>query len=387
MRDPARLQAAIELADAVIESVRTKGAAADTLVKRYFSTRRYAGSKDRAAVRTLLFDAIRFTADLPSSGRALFLGFARHVKPELLSCFDGSDHAPSPPVSGEEESKPSLVPAWLLPAFEERFGSNWEQEAEALIARAPLDIRVNQKRASAEELAAMLPVPTETIDGLPYALRLPTPEPLEQLPEFQSGLFEIQDAGSQHVIRIAAAKPDENVLDLCAGAGGKTLGLAADMQGRGHLIASDTNRARLQAMLPRLNRAGLEGFVQHRLLNPGQEAPALADLQGQADLVLVDAPCSGTGTWRRNPELRWRLTPELLTELQQTQSRLLDIGSRIVRPGGRMIYAVCSILPSEGAEQAKAAASRLEMELAELHQYSPHANQCDGFAVAKLVRP
>ncbi|PZU50708.1 MAG: RNA methyltransferase [Sphingomonas sp.] len=385
MRPQARLQAAIEILDQVIEAAAHQGAAADTLVQRYFQTRRYAGSKDRAAVRELVYGAIRFTAERPLSGRAALIGWLEAEAPDQLALFDGSAHAPAPVQPYETRAKAALVPLWMEPAMRARFGDAFEAEALALTTRAPLDLRV-LPGADMDEVAAelgALPVP-----GLPRALRLEEPRPLERHPLFEAGAVEVQDVGSQHVVAFAAARPGETVIDLCAGAGGKTLGLAADMladgQLQGRLIASDTDRTRLQAMAPRLLRAGMPDVVEPRLLNPGREVDALADLEGTADLVLVDAPCSGTGTWRRNPELRWRLTPDRLARLVHIQARLIDLGAWLVKPGGRLIYAVCSVLAEEGRDQAAAAAARNRLILGSSRGLTPLGDRCDGFFVARL---
>lgn len=384
MRDPARLQAAIEILDVVIASADTGGAAADTIVQRYFAQRRYAGSKDRAAVRELAYAAIRFCADRPVSGRAAMLGLAKARRPELLHLFDGSPHAPAGIGTDEQHASAGLVPGWLEPAMRARFGAHMEPEVRALVERAPLDLRVNPMQATVADVAEALGA--EPIAGLPMGLRLEMPVPLEQHPLFLAGAFEIQDAGSQMVAKLAAAAPGETVVDLCAGAGGKTLALAAAMQGDGRLIATDTDRARLQAMPARLQRAGVADLVETRLLDPRKEAGLLADIAGTVDLVLVDAPCSGTGTWRRNPELRWRLTPQRLERLLGVQARLIDLGASLLRPGGRLVYAVCSVLECEGSAQAKAAASRLSLRPRATVALSPGSDGCDGFFIAKFER-
>lgn len=384
MREPARLQAAIEILDGVIAGAIAGGAAADTLAQRYFAQRRYAGSKDRAAVRELMFQAVRFAGERPESGRALMLGLAHHQRPDLLPLFDGSPHGPAPIAAGEPQTAPSPYPAWLAPRLEARFGNRLAAEAAALIARAPLDLRVNPARADPARIAAELGA--QPIAGLPNGLRLDPPVALERHPLMLEGTIEVQDAGSQHVVAACAAQPGMLVVDLCAGAGGKTLALAADMGAQGRLVATDTDRARLQAMTPRLERAGLAAFVEQRLLNPGRESDALADLAGQADLVLVDAPCSGSGTWRRNPELRWRLTPERLARLLGVQARLMALGASLLRPGGRLVYAVCSVLPDEGTAQVQASASAAGLQPIGAQAFSPAADGCDGFFVAWLAR-
>lgn len=387
MRPAARLQSAIDIVDAVIAAAREGGAAADTLAARWFASHRFAGSKDKAAIRELLYAAIRFTADRPVSGRAAFLGLAASERPDLLPLFDGSTHAPAPPQPDELRATPSLVPERMQPLFAARFGDDMSRQLAALIARAPFDLRVQRgdRDAIAAELGAA------AIPGLPNGIRLPAPVPLERHPLLLSGAIEVQDAGSQHVVALAAAAAHETVVDLCAGAGGKTLGLAQAMSPdgappSGRLIATDTDRARLQAMTPRLQRAGID-WIERRLLNPGREAEALADLPAAADLVLVDAPCSGTGTWRRNPELRWRLTTERLARLTAIQSRLIDLALPLLKPDGRLVYAVCSVLDAEGPAQAEAAAARHGLIVRQMLALTPADNGCDGFFVALLGRP
>ena len=380
MRPSARAQAAIDILEDVIAAAARGGAAADTLIQRYFSTRRYAGSKDRAAVRDLVYRAIRFTADLPISGRAALLGLAGEDH-ALLALFDGSQHAPAPPTVAEPRALPSAVPHWLEPQLRASLGPDFAAEAQALNQRAPLDLRVNNSRADISEVAEALGA--SAIPGVDTGLRMEAAANLERHPLFLAGAFEVQDAGSQLVSLFADARPGETVIDLCAGAGGKTLALADAMRGEGRLIAADTDRARLQAMPPRLERAGVT-MVESRLLNPNREGEALADLNGSADLVLIDAPCSGTGTWRRNPELRWRLTADRLQRLAGVQARLIRLGAQLVRPGGRIVYIVCSVLEAEGKGHLSLAASlglRVESTLA----LSPAKDGTDGFFAVRFA--
>jgi 16S rRNA (cytosine967-C5)-methyltransferase len=352
MMPAARVQAAIEILDEVIAAAKGGGAAADTIVSRYFATRRYAGSKDRRAVREHVYRAIRAWPQPPASGREAMLGVAA-TEPELAALFDGSPHGPA--VVGEPGKGPTggSVPGWLASRFDPAV---LPDEWPALLGRAPLDLRVNRLRGSREEALAALPEAAATPLS-PLGLRLPDGRRVEEEPAWNSGLVEIQDEGSQLLALACAAGPGLTVVDLCAGAGGKTLALAAEMANEGRLIAADTDRGRLSRMPPRLARAGVD-IVQPRLLNPGREREALGDLAGAADLVLVDAPCSGTGTWRRNPELRWRLTAERLGSLVKLQAYLLDLAAELVRPGGLVVYAVCSLLAEEGRGQAEAFGAR-----------------------------
>lgn len=352
MRPAARVQAAIELLDQIIASARDSGPAADTLIARYFKQRRYAGSKDRHAVRDLVYRAIRRSGQRPESGRASILGLAQDDA-QLLALFDGSDNGPGEIEGNENISEAGAAPLWLHERFDPLVD---ECEIEALLERAPLDIRVNRLKAGLDDARAGLSgaVPTRLS---PVGLRLPENSRIMDKHAWRSGQVEIQDEGSQWLALACGATADMVVVDLCAGAGGKTLALAAEMDNRGKIVASDTDRDRLSRMQPRLARAGVT-IVETRLLDPGRELTALRDLKAKADIVLVDAPCSGTGTWRRNPETRWRLTPARLDQLIALQARLLDIGAELVRPGGRLVYAVCSLLSNEGREQARAFGDR-----------------------------
>jgi 16S rRNA (cytosine967-C5)-methyltransferase len=342
MTPAARIQAAIEVLDEVIVSVRDDGPPADAIVTRYFKQRRYAGSKDRRAVRELVFRAVRRSAERAASGRAAVLGVVED-EPGLLELF-GQPRGPEPLASNEMGTVPKLgtVPDWLIPELSPLVT---EDEWPALLQRAPLDLRVNASRASRDSLLAEFPGGTATPLS-PWAIRLPADSRIDDHPAFREGLVEVQDEGSQLIALACKAKAGERIVDLCAGAGGKSLALAA-MAPDAAILATDTNRARLSKLAPRARRAGAS--IETRLLNPRQELDELADWRGCADLVLVEAPCSGTGSWRRNPEGRWRLTPERLERVTALQQYLLDIAAELVRPGGRIVYAVCSLLSREGA--------------------------------------
>ncbi|MFL6843318.1 MAG: RsmB/NOP family class I SAM-dependent RNA methyltransferase [Allosphingosinicella sp.] len=388
MTPAARVQAAIELIDEIAAAARGGGAAADTLIARYFKTRRYAGSKDRRAVRELVYEAIRAWPEPPPSGRAAMLAAAGAL-------FDGSPHGPVPPSAGEEPALPPgyPVPKWLSPRFDPVISP---ADLRSLLTRAPVDLRFNRLRGGRDEALAAFPeaVPTPLS---PLGLRLPEATQIEATDAWAAGLVEVQDEGSQLLALAGSAAPGETVIDLCAGAGGKTLALAAEMANSGRLVASDTDRARLSRMGPRLARAGAT-VVEPRLLDPGRERERLSDLAGTADLVLVDAPCSGTGTWRRNPELRWRLSPEGLARYTALQARLLDLAVELVRPGGRLVYAVCSLLAEEGRDQAEGVDRRSAMVSEDLpieggrpagagRILTPANEGTDGFFVARWRAP
>lgn len=394
MTPAARAQAAIELLDQIIVAARDGGASADVLIQRGFAARRYAGSKDRRAIRGLIYDAIRLCGERPESGRAALLALAAGDA-VLAATFDGSSYGPAPIGAGEIAAQPGVAPFWLIDALA---GSGIDaDQAAALLGRASLDLRVNTLKASVAQTRAALPEAVP-VDGLDAALRLPADTAVDKTQSFIDGWIEVQDAGSQMVTLAAGAQPGMRVVDLCAGGGGKTLALAAAMANRGELLATDSDRPRLSRLMPRAERAGVS-IVETRLLNPGQEDQPLADWAGTADVVLIDAPCSGTGTWRRNPEARWRLTPARLARLVETQARLLDVGAALVKPGGALIHIVCSLLDAEGAGQADAflvrhpdwVAAPLALPLGTPHgagmRLTPLSHSTDGFFVAKLLRP
>ncbi|SNS29777.1 16S rRNA (cytosine967-C5)-methyltransferase [Sphingomonas laterariae] len=393
MTPAGRAQAAIDLLDEIIAAARAGGAAADTLIARYFKARRYAGSKDRRAVRDLVYRAIRRAGEPPVTGRAALLGLAREDA-ELAAAFDGSPRGPARIEPDEAVAPAGVVPDWLATRLA---GTLDPAEQATLLDRAPLDIRVNGLKATRDQVLPMIAdaVPTP---HAPMGLRLPEGTNVEALPLFADGLIEIQDEGSQIVTEVAGARPGMTVVDLCAGAGGKTLALAAAMRGEGRLIACDADRARLSRLGPRAERAGI-GAVETRLLDGGREGEALVDINGMADVVLVDAPCSGTGTWRRNPEARWRLTPARLDRLVALQARLIRVAAALVRPGGSLTYIVCSLLNDEGADQVAAflkdypewvAATEAPMagrQHGAGFRLTPAADGTDGFFVARLQRP
>ena len=346
MTPAARVQSAIDLLDEVIVAARDGGPAADVIARSFFKARRYAGSKDRRAVRDLAWNAIRRWGDRPTSGRAAMLGLAAE-QPELAALFDGDGHGPPSIGADEQVASGRTIPGWLV----KRFAAPVRRDLDALLERAPLDLRVNRLKAErAEVLEELAALDAEVVEAAPDALRLPEGSDVLSTAVYQDGRVEIQDLGSQLICQASGARPGMTVLDLCAGAGGKTLALAALMENRGRLIAADTDRRRLGQLPGRAERAGAS-IAETLLLDPGKEVEALAGLTGACDLVLVDAPCSGTGTWRRNPETRWRLSPKRLEAVVALQARLLGIAARMVAPGGKLVYAVCSLLDEEGKDQ------------------------------------
>ena len=344
MTPAARVKAAIDILDKVIEAARGQGAPADRIVAEWAKANRYAGSKDRRAVRELVYDAIRHCGPVPESGRAAMLALAKRDS-AIAALFDGSQYGPAAIQPDEPVAKTGFAPAWLA----KRLSASDVKGAEgaALMGRAPLDVRVNTLKGERDGIE--LPVSGEPL-AAPHALRFEAGTPVDQWDGFRDGRIEVQDHGSQLACLAADAKPGETVIDLCAGAGGKTLALAAAMGNRGRLIASDTDKRRLSQLQPRIERAGVT-IVEQRLLDPGKEMETLGDLAGAADCVLIDAPCSGTGTWRRKPEAKWRLTPDRLAKFAETQDMLLALGAKLVKPSGRLVFVTCSMLDEEGADR------------------------------------
>jgi 16S rRNA (cytosine967-C5)-methyltransferase len=390
MTPAARLQATIEILDEVIAAARDDGPPADVVVTRYFKARRYAGSGDRSAVREFVFRAIRRSAERPANGRAAVLGLVED-DPALAPLF-GQVRGPEPMAEGEQHTEASAIPGWLKSELSPLVG---ESEWPALLERAPLDLRANAARTSRDALIGQFTgaVPTPLS---PWGLRLPADSRVDDHPAYANGLLEVQDEGSQLIALACAPAADQRILDLCAGAGGKALALAAAAPGA-QILATDSNRARLAKLAPRAERAG--AIVETRLLSPPRELDQLADWRESAGVVLVDAPCSGSGTWRRNPEGRWRLTPDRLERLVATQSRLLDIAAEQVRPGGALVYAVCSLLSREGAAQIERFQSGRSSWISEEsliaagrpdgagRLLTPGHDGTDGFFVARLRRP
>lgn len=389
MTPSARIQAAIDLLDAIIASARDGGPAADTLIARYFKERRYAGSRDRRAVRDHVYDAIRRAAERPETGRAAMIGVAQE-RPDIAVLFDGSTHAPLPIEPGETGAAAGAVPGWLKALLADKV------EQDALLGRAPVDLRVNRLKATPEAVAPLLPDATPIV-GLPDGLRLPEGFPVEQQGAWKDGLVEVQDAGSQWIAAACAVQPGMTVVDLCAGAGGKTLALAGAMAGRGTLIAADTIRSRLARLEPRAARAGAT-FIETLLLDQSHEGRGLESLKAQVDVVLVDAPCSGTGTWRRNPEARWRLTQARLDRLVAEQARILDFAAPLLAPGGALVYATCALTEREGRGQVDAflerhggwSAEPIDLPVGRAHGagllLTPGHDGSDGFFFARLRR-
>src|ERR1700761_9467896 len=374
MTPAARLSAAIELID-TIEKDRVPAAKA---LKEWGTAHRFAGSGDRAAIAGLVWDVLRryassaFLMDADTA-RARLIGMLRPARSmdtaTMAALFDGGRFAPAPLDAAEQAAlasrslagAPAAVagdyPEWLDPHLAKVFGEDRAAEAVAMASRAPLALRVNTLKANRDKVLRSLahlhaePTPWSPA-GLRIALSADARNPgIQSEEDFIKGGVEVQDEGSQLAALFTAAKPGEQVIDLCAGAGGKTLALAALMQGKGRLIATDRDKRQLAPIHERLSRAGVHNAD---VRTPKGENDTLADIRASADLVLIDAPCTGTGTWRRNPDAKWRMRPGALEVRLKDQIEVLDRAAALVKPGGRIAYITCSVLPPENGEQVQA---------------------------------
>ncbi|HTS39185.1 MAG TPA: MFS transporter [Xanthobacteraceae bacterium] len=378
MTPGARIAAAIE----VLAEIATRRRPAADALKDWGLDHRFAGSGDRAAIAGLTYDALRRRASSvwlmgDDAPRAVVLGMLKRERgldvEAIGTLCDGAKYAPAALSEAERgrlssatlEGAPAHVvgdyPEWLDPFFARVFGDERAEEGVALSMRAPLDLRVNALKAERddviESLADLSPEPTRWSPvGLRIKLGAEAKSPaIHAEPAFIKGLIEIQDEGSQLAALLAGAKPGEQVVDLCAGGGGKTLALAAAMQNKGQIYATDDDKRRLAPIHERLERAGARN-VQVR--TPRGSSDVLADLAGRMDRVLIDAPCTGIGTWRRNPDAKWRLRPGALEERRKEQVEMLERAAALVKPGGRIIYVTCSLLAEENGDQVRAFVQR-----------------------------
>jgi 16S rRNA (cytosine967-C5)-methyltransferase len=374
MTPAGRISAAIE----VLADIDARKRPAAEALKDWGLSHRFAGSGDRSAIGNLVFDALRRKS---SSAYAMGQDTARAIVLRTLvtswdltpgtveALADGSRFAPEPlsereragllavlPIDAPEHIRGDF-PEWVAPLFREAFAERDVEEGMGLAGRAPVDLRANALKATRDKvlhaLRRLAPVATAYS---PWGARIAAGIGATRHPHVEAesahgkGWFEVQDQGSQLAVLLSGAGPRQQVLDLCAGAGGKTLALAAAMQNTGQLYAYDRDRLRLRPIFDRLQRAGARNV---QVLPPG-EPDALTPLEGRMDLVLVDAPCTGSGVWRRRPDAKWRVSPEMLAARIAEQEEVLDQGAKLVKPGGRLAYITCSILPPENRAQVEA---------------------------------
>ncbi|PCI32306.1 MAG: RNA methyltransferase [Alphaproteobacteria bacterium] len=364
MIEPARVQAAIEILDQVAASLSNDGPAADVLIRKYFRTRRYAGSKDRRSVTAMVYQVIRnwgFLSEVSAGDMRrmmmLSLSSAEH--------FTGLDHAPAETTEEEvaflaaphakEAHHEQNYPVWLTDRLRSRFPENFVAELDSLNGRAPFDLRVNLGKATLVEVETFLK--SEEIDyskgkWADAALVLSDNLRIDAWELYKGGQVEIQDEAAQLAVQISDIKPGQQVMDLCAGAGGKTLAAAAYMENKGQIYAFDNNFNRMKDLKPRAKRANVR-ILQGRHVDTagGKRDKILSEYTNCMDRVILDVPCSGSGVWRRNPELKWRLDEDKLQQYCKIQKNLLTEGWGFVKPGGRMIYMTCSLFDDENEKQ------------------------------------
>jgi 16S rRNA (cytosine967-C5)-methyltransferase len=375
MTPAGRLAAAIEVLQQVLVRHRPVRAA----LKAWGEDARYAGSKDRAWVAGLTLDSLRRARSLAfrmgdDAPRSLALGALRFAwgwpVEQVAEAAAGEPHGPGPlspaetaaladprPIGTASLPEQGDYPDWLDEPLARAFGEGRASEAASLAERAPVDLRVNSLKGGVERALKLLaPMGAEPSEVLATALRIPAPAAAERaaaveaLPEFAKGWFEVQDLGSQLAAAAAGEIKGRQVVDLCAGGGGKTLALAAAMANTGQLYAYDTDPRRLSEVVKRGQRAGARNL---QIRSPG-DPEALKDLEGRMDLVFVDAPCTGSGVWRRHPDAKWRLTPQQLERRQGEQREVLAKAGALVKPGGRIVYVTCSLLAEENEDQIAA---------------------------------
>lgn len=436
MKPSARVQSAIELLEQLQDIwAKQRHAPMDALMNDYFKARRYIGSKDRGAIAELVYYVLRnggaIEWHVEKTGRAanprrvilaaLYLGQGLSTD-ELAELFNEEKYAPSALTDAEkgmlerlegktltDEQMPPPArhnfPDWMIGRLKDAFGDALPEAMAALNAQAPVDLRMN---------ALKCPGVAELIHALDKEGHLGTPTPHSPIgvrlkkriaafntQAFKDGWFEMQDEGSQIVAQLVDAKAGDKVIDFCAGAGGKTLAIAATMQNKGRILAWDTSENRLKQMPKRLARAGVSNVQIHTLKDENDQF--IKRHKGSADWVMVDAPCSGSGTWRRNPDLKWRFTPDDLKEIKEVQQRILSSAARLIKPGGKLVYVTCSVFPDENIGQIKqflgehetfrvAAPGKLWDKLTSrsedglpVIQLSPHKDGTDGFFAAVLT--
>ena len=392
---------------------------ADNTLSRYFREHTRLGGRERGVIAEAVYGLLRnklvYTSFAesgsgPSMRRLTLLGLADAVGVDALGGLSEEEtqwltHVMQIDKNMLPAELRSNLPNWLYTRLVERFGEEETlQLAETLNTPAPLDLRVNSIKSNREQVIADLleaPVVAEPTPYAALALRIQKKPALQNLPVFKTGAVEVQDEGSQLLAQVVGARRGEMVVDFCAGAGGKTLALGAIMRNTGRLYAFDIADKRLAKLKPRLARSGLSNV--HPVLIAHENDAKIKRLAGKIDRVLVDAPCSGLGTLRRNPDVKWRVRPESITELTVKQLSILNGAARLVKAGGRLVYATCSILDeeNEGIVTQFLAANdafslvpmkevmeeqRIPLEMGDYLKLSPHRHQTDGFFAAVLER-
>ncbi|MYM30503.1 class I SAM-dependent methyltransferase [Duganella sp. CY15W] len=406
-------------AEEVLREILRFAAPADTTLSRYFKDHPRLGGRERGAIAECVYNVLRnknFYTDFSEQGggatmrRLTLLGMTDAVGLESLGGVSEDEVAWVTRIMEIDrklmhKSSRSNMPKWLFDKLVEQMG---EEEtlalADGMNKPAPLDLRVNTLKDNRDDVIAKLaeaPIKAEPTPFAPLGLRIQTKPQLQNLPLFKDGHIEVQDEGSQILSALVAAKRGEMVVDFCAGAGGKTLSLGATMRNTGRLYAFDVSEKRLTKLKPRLARSGLSNV--HPVVIAHERDAKIKRLAGKIDRVLVDAPCSGLGTLRRNPDVKWRQQPSAIGELQIKQAAILDGAARLVKGGGRLVYATCSVLEDENDFIAKQflethpdfelipmhqalAEQKIELEMGDYLKLLPHKHQTDGFFAAVFER-
>jgi 16S rRNA (cytosine967-C5)-methyltransferase len=434
MTPGARFSAVIELYDMIIDAPRP----ADQVLFQYFRARKFIGSKDRRFITETIFTLLRYYGRLNwwadylgarKEGRMLVLLWivltTSYDKSEIHELFSGAGYAPDTLSRFERDildktfkqdilhkDMPESVrlecPEWAYASLKKHFGDTLADEMQAMQEEAPLDLRVNTLKSTREAVLKQLrrdDFVVQPTEYSPLGLRVQGRPAFSMNPLYQNGSIEVQDEGSQMLSLLCGAKPGEWIVDFCAGAGGKTLALAAQMQNKGRIWACDVEKNRLENSRKRLRRAGVH-CVEMQLIDD-EEDDWVRKHKGKADCVLIDAPCSGVGTWRRNPFMRWQNMGPSLKTLTALQQSILRSASRLVKSGGRVLYATCSLLPEENQNQVDAfladnpqfkpipleklwhvtglPAPALDLSQSSI-QFSPAGNDTDGFFISALQR-
>lgn len=428
MREGGRLSAAIE----VLAEIASRHRPAAEALKDWGKAHRFAGAGDRHAIGTLVYDVLRRKNSLArrmggDEPRALVLAAMHDIwkrSPDDIAHACAEEHGPGPLTDDERklldeaqtEAGPAFIagdyPEWLGSSFTRAFGDHAAEEGRALAERAPVDLRANILKSDRPKLLKALEKFNAVAGPLsPWCVRIASTGPEKRNPHVEAepahgkGWFEVQDAASQVAALMSGAKPGEQVADICAGAGGKTLALAALMGNKGQIHAYDSDKHRLRPIFERLQRAGARNV---QVLG-SDESARLDSLEGKVDCVVVDAPCSGSGAWRRNPDSKWRLTEKQLGVRLGDQKAVLERGARLVKAGGRMLYITCSVLPEENDDQVAAfLASHPDFTLRPYREHwrqaigteppesagqardtlllTPHSHTTDGFFMALLKK-
>ena len=438
MRYAAQIQAATE----ILIDLETNHRPADRVIAYYFNNNRYIGSKDKKIISEVVYGVLRHRGLIdwalervgaPVKARTRVAAWLqlKGGEKDLREIYSGEKYAPPKlwrtekpvldvvkEVNKNKKDMPAYArfgfPQWLEETLNDAYGADLPALMESLNTQAQTDLRTNTLKTTPDDLTLRLAEEGYKVTPAPFVaqgLRLDDPKNLFQLPIFKEGLFEVQDAGSQLIATICGAEPGQKVTDFCAGAGGKTLALAATMANKGVLSAGDVIPQKLVELKKRLKRAGVDNAVLHEWSSETDQW--VKRHKNTQDVVLLDVPCSGSGVWRRNPDAKWHLTPERLAELCDIQKNILESASRLVKKGGRLVYATCSILPQENMHQIESFISGennfkivpIEEVWAELAQkgylkgsipqgcvrsdtlqLTPHKTQTDGFFITILER-